>query len=164
MRAAADNPDSGPTFAQLVFGNPIVAVVTVLHADPDGSATLRVDQVYKGDAPEELSYPADDKAVILHAGERILFLGGADTLDFRGTYAQDISADGTIDVRDIPGAPTTLAQLAAYFSPPETDEVSFGRVLNSPNSGRAGALFVGTGVLLVGLALLLQRQSRRRPV
>ena len=154
--ASADNPGSGPTFGQLVFAHRVVAVVTVLAAAPDGTATIRYDRVYKGHVSGTEEYPADDKAVPLAAGERVLLLFNEDTLDFRGAYAQEISADGVIDVHGIPGAPGTLAELDAFFTLPASDAVSFGRVGEPAN---APAL-VGVGLLLLGAAFGLKRVAR----
>lgn len=153
---AANNPSSGPTFAQLVFASPVVAVAKVLSAAPNGSATIAYERVYKGHVPPTVQFPPDDKAEPLTTGEHVLMLQGLDTLDFRATYALEIGADGSIDVRDIPGAPRTLAALDAYFNLPETDAPAFGRG-NQPVGGPAGLILLGAAFL--GLAVILRRSA-----
>ena len=156
--AVADNPSSGPTFAQLVFAADTVAVVTVIAAAPDGSATIRYDRVYKGVARGERSFPADNKALPLTTGSRVLLLEAGGTLDFRGNQARTIDARGNIDVRDIPGAPRTLAELDAYFTPPETDTVPLARDSGAPD----GLPLTAAGTALLGLGLLLRRRAAMR--
>ena len=89
----------------------------------------------------------------------MLLLSLGETLDFRGNEAYRIADDGHIDIRDVPGAPTTLTALDGYFNPPETDAPTFGR--SAPSSRSAPGL-IALGLILVAAAIAWRRLARNR--
>jgi hypothetical protein len=158
----AVSPDSGPTFQQVFRASSIVAVVLVLAASSDGSATLATERVLKGNPASVRTYPADDKAVPLLAGSRLVLIQGGETLDFRGTYALPVAPDGTIDVQGLAGAPRTLAELEAFAALPETATAGFEKMPAVPSPG-GQLIAVGTALLLIAGGWLRRIETHRRP-
>jgi len=107
------------TLNDLVKGADRIALVRVASA-PAGSYVFRVEQVFKGPAATQLTFPIDGALQVFPVGSRwILVLAPGHGLDFANAFA--VEADGRV----VPGGPfdipTTLAGWYAAFRLPATD-------------------------------------------
>ncbi len=110
------------TFEEVFARSEIVVVATVTAAPPsDATFRMTVEQVLKGPATDELTFPSDPRAVELEPGSRIVLLAvDPASLDFRGTVALVVAADGSIDPDGLDGVPATVADLVATYGTPPT--------------------------------------------
>ena len=152
------------TFEETFARSEIVAVATVEAAPPsDPAFRLTVERMVKGTAVAELAFPADPKAVELVPGTRVVLLvTDPASLDFRGTVALVVAADGTIDPDGLAGVPATVADLVAAYGTPATSTDLPGEPERGFPTGVAVAVIAIVAVMLVAGALAANARRHAR--
>ncbi len=104
-------------FAEAFARARLVIVATVEAAPPvEPGSRLVVEQVVKGDAAGELTFPAEATSVSLVPGSRVVVLAmDPRSLDFRGTWALAVAPDGSIAVDGLEDPPATVDELMAVY-------------------------------------------------
>jgi hypothetical protein len=104
-------------FAEAFARARLVIVATVEAAPPaEPGFRLAVEQVVKGDAAGELTFPAEATSVSLVPGSRTVVLAmDPRSLDFRGTWTLAVAPDGSIAADGLEDAPSTVDELMAVY-------------------------------------------------
>ena len=112
---AGSGGSAAPPFPQLVRIAQLVTLADVTSVRSAGAYVLTIEHVYKGQAPNEIIFAPDDKAVSLSLGSRVLLLQmDRRYLDFRGTFVWVVGSDGRLSdakvtavppMRNVGGAP-----------------------------------------------------------